>query len=120
MATTTSYITRAPETDFATVTSWLPLKTPFPLPLGCSSSISAFGTNAIIAFDPGYGLSIDINAKCVPEAVTSWWETRDARLTAGGVTTIYSIGPLVCPDAYTTALTSVFDSAKTQILCCPS
>lgn len=123
---TTAFQTQSPETTSGTVTSWLPLTTNFPLPVQCSSLIWArLGFTASIhddavVFDPGYGITVDTAVSCVPEAVTRWWETEDPSLVVAGLTTRFSIGPLLCPEAYTTAGTSLIDKSRTQVICCPS
>lgn len=125
---TTTAITHPPETNFGTITSWLPLTTTYPAQAGCSSSFwarwgfyqSAGQNYQLVGFDPGYDISVGSGASCQPAAVTSWWETRDASLTASGVTTRYSIGPIVCPQAYTTVGTNVVGLGTTQVACCPS
>ena len=115
----TSYLSHPPETGTATVTSWVPLTTAFPYQSGCSTAYWArwgfsAGYNAV-AFDPAYGTSVDSNTICLPSAVTEWWDQ-------GGSTsaTITSIGPIVCPEAYTTASTSILNSLSTFVVCCPS
>lgn len=117
--------THAPETNFGTVTSWLPLTTAFPYQSGCSSALwarvgytsSQFGD--AVAFDPGYGITVDPELICMPSQATLWWETETAP-TVDEVATLYSIGPVVCPEAHTTAGTSVVNADSTFVACCPS
>lgn len=117
--------THLPETNFGTVTSWLSLTTVFPYQSGCSSSIWArWGfieslTFDAVAFDPGYGITVDPAVVCMPSQVTLWWETETAP-TVNGVATRYSVGLIACPEAFTTAGTSVVNSETTQVICCPS
>ena len=117
--------TRSPETNFNTVTSWLPLTTTFPYQSGCSSAIWArlgfvqSETFDAVAFDPGYGITVDPAVTCMPSQVTLWWETETAPV-LNGLTTRYSVGPIVCPGGFTTAGTSVVNEQSTQVACCPS
>jgi hypothetical protein len=117
--------THSPETNFGTVTSWLPLTTAFPYQSGCSSAFWArWGiTESIsydgVAFDPGYGITVDPASVCMPSQVTLWWETETAP-TVNGVATLYSIGPIVCPEAYSTIGSSVVNAESTLVVCCPS
>jgi hypothetical protein len=106
------------ETNNGDVTSWIPLTSTFTPSSGCESIFRLNGPS-LVAFDPGYGIDIDENVKCVPSAVTTWWE--QARLGVGGDDhTALSIQPLICPDLWTTVATYVKDTFTTQIMCCPS
>jgi hypothetical protein len=99
------------------VTSWIPLTTTFTPSAGCESVFRLNGPS-LVAFDPGYGLDIDSGVRCVPPAVTTWWE--QARLGVGGDEhTAISIQPLTCPYEWTTVGTYTEDKT-TQIMCCPS
>jgi hypothetical protein len=53
--------------------------------------------------------------QCLAPPATSWW--RQDWL-SNSLTT-WSLGPITCPEAYTTATTSVQDSS-TFVACCPS
>ncbi|KFY70838.1 hypothetical protein V498_10182, partial [Pseudogymnoascus sp. VKM F-4517 (FW-2822)] len=56
---------------------------------------------------------VDPNLTCLPPPATTWWQQSDPSIE-------YSIGPtIVCPQAYTTATTSVHDSSI-FVACCPS
>jgi hypothetical protein len=118
--------THAPETNFGTITSWVPLPTAFAYQAGCSSAIFAPKRSSpeepfnVIAFDPTYGVAVDAAQKCLPEAATLWWKTDAASLTSQGITTRYSIGPIECPKAYKTAATFPVGDDRTQVACCPS
>ncbi|KAF2442019.1 hypothetical protein P171DRAFT_487282 [Karstenula rhodostoma CBS 690.94] len=106
------------ETNGDDVTSWIPLTAVFTPSSGCESAFRLNGSS-LVAFDPGYGLDIDPAVKCVPSAVTTWWE--QARLGVGGSEhTALSIQPLTCPYLWTTVATFIKDSTTTQIMCCPS
>ncbi|TAQ89227.1 hypothetical protein B7494_g2430 [Chlorociboria aeruginascens] len=113
----TTVTTHPPETDFGVVTSWLPLSTVFPLAPGCSSKVFArlgiqIPGDLPVVFDPNIGLISSDWASCQPTQLTSWWLTPTDVTT--GVKTLYSIGPLVCPEAYTTAGTSVIASGMSS------
>jgi hypothetical protein len=60
--------------------------------------------------DPG-----NTDLACLPPAATTWWANKDA-------TPRISIGPIVCPEDYTTAttFTATWDPISTWIACCPS
>lgn len=102
------------ETNDGRVTSWLPMTTAGPALQGCSKAIYGGGLG-FLAFDPFYGMSIDRAVTCLPAPATAWWNQN---LNANGGTTI-SLGPMVCPADYTTAYTSVINTASTIIGCCP-
>jgi hypothetical protein len=53
---------------------------------------------------------------CHPPEMTTWWNAIG--LGIDPETTI-SIAPIVCPDAYTTAMTSVNEGGSTFVGCCP-
>lgn len=99
------------------VDSWVPLTTTFTPPPGCESSFRLIGGFGLLAFDPGYGRDVDTAVKCVPSAVTTWWDhwRPDYASDIGGVI----IWPLTCPYMWTTFGTWVTDMT-TQVMCCPS
>ena len=111
MATTTY----PPVTHGGTVTSWIPLTTAFPYSQGCESCFWSYVQSTLAAWDPGVGISADTNLHCVPPAVTTWWDQD--RL--GDLLTTTSIGPLTCPESFTTGATSVENGISTWIACCP-
>ncbi|KAH8702392.1 hypothetical protein BGW36DRAFT_424669 [Talaromyces proteolyticus] len=112
MATATPTPTHPPEIHNGTTTSWFPLTTAFPSSVGCESSFWMETPPTIAAWDPGYGLYVQPGLECQPPEVTTWWDenkTPNINTTA----TKYSIGPIVCPSAYTTAKTSVNQRGST-------
>ncbi|KAK4158586.1 hypothetical protein C8A00DRAFT_28598 [Chaetomidium leptoderma] len=106
-----------PETNDDVATSWVPLTTTFTPSVGCESKFRLNGMS-LVAYDPGYGLDIDSRVKCAPPAVTTWWE--QGRLGRGNDAghTAASLGPMICPNAWSTVATSVKGSS-TQAMCCP-
>lgn len=72
--------------------------------------------DSIVGWDPGYGISVQ-DLRCVPEAVTTWW---DQDRLGPNSETVVSIGPLSCPEPYKTFATLREDSSSTQVACCPS
>jgi hypothetical protein len=106
----------SPETSSGIVTSWLAVTTAWPTQAGCSSALWNVWSTAIVAFDPGYSLSVDKRSSCLPPAAMSWWEQDHSTHT--GMT--LSLGLLVCPQAYTTASSSEKHNFSTFIACCPS
>ncbi|KAI1079998.1 hypothetical protein F5B20DRAFT_580791 [Whalleya microplaca] len=107
------------ETSSGVVTSFIPLTTVFTPPVECASHFRLDGPS-LVAFDPGYGLDIDTDVRCAPSAVTTWWE--QGRFGGGSDTdhTAVSLGPLTCPDKWTTLASSTKDDTSTLALCCPS
>lgn len=110
---------RPPESSTGTVTSWIPLITPYSMYVEkCSSAFWRWNDDGtMVAWDPGYGISVDTNLRCVPEAATTWWNQE---LLGPNTETIVSIGPLTCPDPFTQAATQIEDASRTRIACCPS
>jgi hypothetical protein len=108
-------VTHPPETNDGVVTSWLPLPTAWPSVQPCSTDIysESGGGGLARAFDPFYGKSIDTQITCLPPAATLWWSQSTGQ-------TVTSLGPLACPELYTTATTSVVNSLSTFVACCPS
>lgn len=105
-------------TSNGAVTSFVPLTTVFTPSADCSNYYRLNGPS-LVAFDPGYGLDIDTQVRCLPPAVTTWWE--QGRL--GAVDddhTALSLGPMTCPDEWTTVATSIEDRSSTLAMCCPS
>ncbi|PMD55232.1 uncharacterized protein K444DRAFT_617695 [Hyaloscypha bicolor E] len=96
-------------------TSFLPLSTPWPLIGECSSLfVSQTSLSGLYAFDPY--LPTQSAIQCLPPEATAWWD----QFTAPGATpTVLGGVSLVCPQAYTTAATSVIDSSSTLVGCCP-
>ncbi|KAF2435221.1 hypothetical protein EJ08DRAFT_656845 [Tothia fuscella] len=111
--------TRGPETHSETITSWLPVTTAWPLHSGCDQSywMEIIGAeNTILAWDPGYGASVDGSwTSCLPAEATAWWQGVGANSE-----TQIRLGPLVCPEAYYTATTTSENAESTFVACCPS
>lgn len=105
-------------TGGATVTSFVPLTTSFTPSAACSEYFRLNGPS-LVAFDPGYGLDIDTDVRCVPSAVTTWWEQGRLGGNGEGHTAI-SLGPLVCPHEWHTVVSSTVDQSSTLAMCCPS
>jgi len=115
--TMTSLSAYPPETHGGTVTSWIPLPTPWPSLSGCESYFLSFIPSTLVAWDPGYGLFVNTNSKwCFPPAATTWWDQDHLRTNS---LTSFSLGPITCPDAYTTATTIVENQSSTFMACCP-
>jgi hypothetical protein len=104
-------------------TSWLPVTTAWPTQAACATEIWArYGIQLSNDFwpyiyDPGYAQTVASPATyCLPPEATSWWEGGS---TVSNTITSYSIGPIVCPAAYTTYSTILLSSSSTSIICCP-
>jgi hypothetical protein len=97
-------------------TSFLPLSTPWPLIVDCSSLfISDSALGGLYAFDPSPPTQTSI--QCLPPAATAWWD----QVTAPDATpTVLGGDALFCPQAYTTAATTAIDAFSTLVGCCPS
>jgi hypothetical protein len=106
------------ETNNGVVTSWIPLTTAWASVSGCSNSLMLEG-DRLVAFDPGYGISINPAATCQPSAVTTWWEQGRLGGGSGAGHTAVSILPLTCPEGFSTVVTSVKDYSSTLAMCCP-
>lgn len=110
---------RPPDSSTGTVTSWIPFVTPYSMHAeDCSSAFWKWNKDAeLVAWDPGYGISVDQNLRCVPEAATTWWLQQNL---GTNTETVVSIGPLTCPDAFVQVATHVEDETRTRVACCPS
>lgn len=117
-AVTTS-LYRLPDSSTGTVTSWIPFNTPYSMHLeDCTSAFWRWDSDSdLVAWDPGYGISVNQNLRCVPKAVTTWW-AQD--LLGTNTETVVSIGPLTCPQAFSQVATHVEDDIRTRVACCPS
>ncbi|EPE34386.1 hypothetical protein GLAREA_10080 [Glarea lozoyensis ATCC 20868] len=116
MSYITSYVA---ETSTGTVTSWLPIITPFSaasVSPGCSYPAVAQTTRSSrwMAY---YGWGSQLEA-CLPTEVYKWWQTT-SKPTAG-LYTIFSMGPIVCPTGYTTATEISIAPRRFQVACCPT
>ncbi|KAE9363314.1 hypothetical protein N431DRAFT_490153 [Stipitochalara longipes BDJ] len=117
-AVATGVVYNPPDVNFGTTTSWMPLTTPWPSSSGCASSFFLYpGQPAPVAWDPGYGYFAGGKAVCLPPAETTWWEQTHQN--PNGFTSL-SIRPIVCPSAFTTAVTSLLSVSSTLVMCCPS
>ncbi|KAI1462566.1 hypothetical protein F4805DRAFT_471858 [Annulohypoxylon moriforme] len=107
---------RLPETNKGTVTSWIPITTAYPHQAGCDKYLWRYVPNTIAAWDPGYGISVQTDATCLPKPVTTWWlQDRLGPIQE----TILSLGPVTCPQDYFTATASAKDASSTFVACCP-
>jgi hypothetical protein len=114
MATSTTVY--AMETNTGTITTWLPLPTPFLVTQkGCSTSFRDvnYGMNA---FDPNYS-SLDPHYACMPAAASNWWNQPFSPEPTQ--TTILGIGPMVCPESWNVVQTSTKDMSSVFSMCCP-
>lgn len=108
---------RPPESRSGTITSWIPLVTPYSMfPDGCTSAFWQWTDDVpIVGWDPGYGISVDANLRCMPEAATVWWNQQWLRLNSE---IVFSIGPLTCPEPFKQVHT-LEDASSTKVACCP-
>lgn len=110
--------TRAAETSAGLTTSWVPLTTAGPTySPECASAIYLNPQNnaSIGAFDPWYGQHVNTALRCQLPQQTTWWDQVDL-----AASTLWNLGPLACPNGYTTATTSSFNAYSTILACCPS
>lgn len=101
-----------------TITSFIELPTIFTPPSSCSTIYRLNGFS-LVAYDPGFGIDIDTRVRCAPGAVTTWWEQARLGIITGEGHTAVSIGPLACPDRWTTVATSIKNEISTLAMCCP-
>ncbi|APA06889.1 predicted protein [Sclerotinia sclerotiorum 1980 UF-70] len=113
MATPTSRYPAA-EGSAGVVTTWLPLTTVYPIVPRCKNEFySPSNLTQIYAFDPNQN-ALTFSTKCWPSEARSWWnQETDA-------TAITSLGPFLCPEAYTAVVTQVVNPGSTLTGCCPS
>ncbi|KAE9370251.1 hypothetical protein N431DRAFT_492375 [Stipitochalara longipes BDJ] len=110
--------TRAAETNNGVTTSWVPLTTPGPtLSPECTSAIYLSPQNnaSIGAYDPWYGQNVNTNLRCQLPQQTTWWDQSNL-----AASTLWNLGPLACPNGYTTASTASVNPISTILACCPS
>ncbi|ESZ97933.1 hypothetical protein SBOR_1698 [Sclerotinia borealis F-4128] len=104
----------AAEGTAGVVTTWLPLTTVYPVVPSCKSEFySPDNLTYIYAYDPNQN-ALSFSTRCWPSQALSWWNQD----TAAAVVT--SLGPFLCPEAYTVAVTTVVDKVSTLTGCCPS
>lgn len=107
------------ETHSGITTSWLPIITSPPIDPRCGGHLyNPDGEyRTLIAFDPR--MDPNANMTCLPPEATEWYTQKN--LPFGATTgTVTSLGPMICPCAYTTASTSKKDESSTMVYCCPS
>ncbi|KAI1081322.1 hypothetical protein F5B20DRAFT_535628 [Whalleya microplaca] len=108
---------RLPETNKGVVTSWIPVASAHPDQAGCSDYMWKYVPETLAAWDPGYGVEVKRDATCLPREATAWW--LQERALPQNTETVYSLGPVTCPQAYYTATKSVQDASSTYVACCP-
>ena len=100
------------------VVSYVPLTTSYTPPASCSSVFHLDGPS-LMAYDPAYGIGVNTDVICGPPAVTSWWEQALLGNPRSAHTAL-SLGPLICPEPFTTATTAIQRGSSTSVFCCPS
>ncbi|GLA01985.1 hypothetical protein AnigIFM60653_001278 [Aspergillus niger] len=74
VSTDTTESNYPPETDSSgTVTSYMPLTSVWTASSGCESKFRLDGPS-LMAWDPGYMLDVDTNARCCPPQMVTQWE----------------------------------------------
>ncbi|KAJ5588161.1 hypothetical protein N7537_010839 [Penicillium hordei] len=106
------------ETNSGTVTSYVPLTTTWTPSPECFTKYRLDGPS-LMAFDPAYGLDVETGVLCGPPAMTTWWE-QGLLGDHGSYATRISIGPMSCPDNWSTLASSTKDSSSVLEMCCPS
>jgi hypothetical protein len=103
-----------PETVLGITTSWLPITTAYPSVSGCADAFFLYPRQpAPVGWDPGYGYFAGGTLRCLPPAATKWHE-QDHQAPDGY--TSLSIRPIVCPAAFTTAVTDTIKFEHTRIV----
>jgi len=115
----TAVTTHPPEVNAGVTTSWLPMSTPWVSIAGCESSFWKVIPTVLAGWDPGYGTFVQPGLSCHPPQVTTWWDENHLFTDINTQATQFSLGPVVCPQAYSTVHTSVNDGASTFVACCP-
>lgn len=115
----TTQIGKTPETHVGTTTSWVAMITSPPIDPKCSHNFYSPDRelHTLIAFDPR--LNAVANFTCLPREAAEWYSQKNLPFGATNGT-VTSLGPIVCPGAYTTASTSQKDDISTMVYCCPS
>ncbi|KAH8601784.1 hypothetical protein B0O99DRAFT_200541 [Bisporella sp. PMI_857] len=115
----TEVVTARPnEVHAGTTTEWKAVTEPWP---SISECATALYNNArppdmmVVAYDPYYGINFNTRLTCLPPVATSWWMRTQTPLR-----TITSMGPVACPEEYTTASASTVSSGSVLVACCPS
>ncbi|KAF7913610.1 uncharacterized protein EAF01_000016 [Botrytis porri] len=104
----------AAEGPAGAVTTWIPLTTVYPLIPKCTTELySPNNLTVIYAYDPNNNAE-KFATRCWPSEARSWWN----QVTSASTT--ISLGPFLCPEAYTVAVTTVVNSGSTLSGCCPS
>ena len=84
-------LSHGPVTSGGVTTSFLPLSTPWPLKVECSSLfVSHSQSSGLYAFDPAYPLQNSI--QCLPPEATAWWD-----LSSGATQTTLGGYSMACP-----------------------
>lgn len=111
--------TKAGEVHSGTSTSWVPLITSNAVDPRCSSNFySPDGVyRDLIAFDPR--LEAIAGITCLPRKAADWL-TQAAPAPGANGGSITSLGPMQCPEAYSTASLSSKDESSTRVCCCPT
>ncbi|THV55569.1 hypothetical protein BGAL_0006g00210 [Botrytis galanthina] len=113
MSTPTSRYPAA-EGPSAVVTTWLPLTTVYPVVPRCKTELySPNNLTDIYAYDPNNNAE-HFPTTCWPSEAKSWWNQEVS------ATATISLGPFLCPEAYTVVVTTVVNPGSTLSGCCPS
>ncbi|KAI9650093.1 hypothetical protein NHQ30_000106 [Ciborinia camelliae] len=113
MATPTSRYPAA-EGSAGVITTWLPLTTVYPLVPSCKSEFySPDNLTHIYAYNPNQN-ALTFPTKCWPFEAALWWNQKT------DAAAITSLGPFLCPAAYTVAVTASVNSGSILTGCCPS
>ncbi|KAH6671947.1 hypothetical protein B0J14DRAFT_669419 [Halenospora varia] len=113
--TTTTFTPHPPNTFAGTTTTYLPLTSAWPSINQCNSDIYWIPDGSAVIYDPSIGASNTL-LRCLPPEATQWW--LQSKPTPQF--TVTSLGPVVCPQAYTTAFTRVEGEGTTLVACCPT
>lgn len=109
MASPTS---RFPAAEGSVLTTWLPLTTVYPILPRCQTNFYMDPQGDIFAYDPNH-VDLTLSTKCWPSQAALWWNQQT------GIATVTSLGPFLCPEAYTIAVTTVVNPGSTLTGCCP-
>ncbi|KAJ6035730.1 hypothetical protein N7540_000009 [Penicillium herquei] len=107
--------TWAPTTHGTHVTSWLPV-TAYTPSAACYGYFRYQPGQGLMAFDPAYGYSVNADVTCEPKAITTWYLS----LSPANSETYVSLGPMTCPESWSTVAVSEENVSSTAKMCCPS
>ena len=103
--------------NVSTIT-WVPITTTWLHDPRCTENLFRLAYGTTIAIDSWMDFFACLT--CLPPQATPYWSQHELYPEWAITTASISVGPTVCPEAYTTASQSELDWQSTIIFCCPS